>query len=79
MVCASSFQEGKTMATSLTMTTMSAQRVNALTRWLCGLAAAATPAEEATDSEINSNWLAERRALRARASALAERPPLPSH
>ena len=66
------------MGSPLPMTTMSAQRISALTRWLCGLAAA-MPAEEATGSAINSNWLAERRQLRAQASAMAERPPLPSH
>ena len=66
------------MGASLPLATTSVRRIGGLGRWLSAFAVA-TPAKAPADPAPLSNWLAENREMRARASALAERPPLPSY
>jgi hypothetical protein len=70
--------EGKAMSASFPQATSSAAQAGRLGRWLAALGFAAT-AERPVDRAILANWLAEVREMHARASALAEKPPLTSY
>jgi hypothetical protein len=75
---ASSVLEGKAMGASLPQATISVERAGRLSRWLSAFNFT-MPADQPADRVILSNWLAEAREMRSRASALAEKPPLTSY